>query len=968
MEKTFLRLVCFVAAVLTIGKLAEPIEVFAGQETEIVVGYTEDGQMIREENGDYYGYGPDLLEGLAEYTGWTYRYVFVPEADRIKLLKEGTIDLLCNVDQGTAQEEGLYLSRRESGLMYSMLCAKKDNHEIFYGAVNDLQNKTIAINENAGLEPYLIQYANQNHITYESLYLGSMDEVWEALDSGAADIALVSNLCNLDQEHYKYVANLGITEVYFAMNEQNRILLKKLDEASEKLKSDRPFFQAGLYDTYYGRTAAKLVGMTRPEYELIQSGEKVRVAYAASNYPMEYQDPETGEYRGVYADVMHLIEEECGLEFEYIPMDNMREVWELMEAGRIDLIAAGFGNAEKAGYLNIIYSDPYMNVENNFIGRTTETLPEQARIAIPKAYMGLQYYMEELYPAWKPVLLDNEEECLQAVSQGRADVTIINTVFLQTVYNLNSYENLGILPAKSLSIPIRIGIGKKNAELTQQIINKALYRIPAAEFEKCVVENSINIFYEPNARDFMKRYSPHVAVIVMVIVLIFVISIKLRENHFRHLAMTDALTGLWNGTKFRREADSLLNRNRMDTFYMVSMDIDKFKFVNNDFGTEVADNILRIFAGRIREEFGDCAIFARDMADMFLIMVKPCDDLEIRLEHLSRQISFQNNGVTQEYRISLKFGICDIWPRATNAEGATYINYAVIARKSIKNVPGVSFAYYNNEMADSVAYEMLIEKKMVDALRNREFKVYYQPKYDLRTGRLAGAEALVRWQSEELGFVYPDSFIPIFEKNGFIIELDFYVYEEVLKKMAEWADAGEDQLCVSVNVSRAHLETNDFLDRLKILVYQYGISPDRLELELTETILGNKRTDITSFIKACKEVSFKVSIDDFGSGYSSLNLLKKLPVDILKIDKGFLDETEESERSSIIVEQVVEMARKISVETICEGVETQKQADFLKQIGCNMVQGYLYSRPVPVEEFEVLLGVVTGRNEIDRGE
>lgn len=956
MGKMSLRLICLITAVLVVTGLIDPVCVIAAQQ-EIVIGYTENGQMIREENGSYYGYGVELLEALADYTGWTYRYVFVSEAERVEKLKSGEIDLLCNVDAIMASQEGLLLCQRESGLMYSMLCAKKDNHEIFYDAINDLQDKTIAINQSSGLEPYLIQYANEHQITYQSLYYNSLEEMMQAVDRGEADMALASNLRNLDQTKYKYVANLGIAEVYFATGADNVQLMEELDTANHRLMTDRPFFQAGLYEVHYGRPNTSLVGMTRPEYELVTSEEIIRVAYAASNYPMEYQDEATGEYSGVYAEAMRLIEQESGLHFEYIPTNDLREVWHLMDDGKIDLIAAGYGNAEAAGYYNIRYSIPYMNMEHIFIGRFGEAVGDEAIIAMPRAYVGLQYYIEESYPAWKVILLENEEACLKAVSQGSADVTSMNTIFLQTVYNLGSYSNLRVIPAKSISLPIMIGIGKKNGELTQQIIDKAIYRIPTADFERCVVENAINISYEPSVRDMARRYALHISIAFILIVLAFIISIKGRETHYRKLAMTDALTGLWNGIKFRKEADILLNRNKQDTFFMVSLDIDKFKFVNNDFGTEVADNILRILAQRIRDEFKEGAIYARDMADMFLIMVKPCDDLESRLGKLSGNIAFQNNGVAQEYRISLKFGICDIWTRAGNAESATYINYAVIARKSIKSVPGISFAYYNEEMAESAARETAIENRMVDALNNKEFLVYYQPKYDLNSGSIVGAEALVRWQSPELGFVFPDRFIPIFEKNGFIVEMDFYVYEEVLKKMAQWKKMGEEKLCVSVNVSRAHLETNDFLERLTKLVEKYGINHERLELELTETILGNKRTDITSFIKFCKKENYKVSIDDFGSGYSSLNLLKKLPVDVLKIDKDFLDETEESERSSIIVEQVVEMARKINVDTICEGVETQKQAEFLRQIGCNMVQGYLYSKPIPAEVFEELLGL-----------
>ena len=244
---------------------------------------------------------------------------------------------------------------------------------------------------------------------------------------------------------------------------------------------------------------------------------------------------------------------------------------------------------------------------------------------------------------------------------------------------------------------------------------------------------------------------------------------------------------------------------------------------------------------------------------------------------------------------------------------------------------------------------------MEDALLKGEFQVYLQPKYYLPTGEIVGAEALVRWVEPSGKIIPPDNFIPLFERNGFIIQVDFYVYEQVMKRMQKWKQEGRRPICVSVNVSRVHVRTYDFLQRLNELIEKYQIPKEYFELELTETIMGSAQGMTKDFIQECKKQGYKVSIDDFGSGYSSLNLLKDLPVDILKIDKGFLDETAESERSSIIVEQVVEMAKKMKIGTLCEGVETLKQAEFLKGIGCDMAQGYLFSKPIPMEEFEKMI-------------
>ena len=325
------------------------------------------------------------------------------------------------------------------------------------------------------------------------------------------------------------------------------------------------------------------------------------------------------------------------------------------------------------------------------------------------------------------------------------------------------------------------------------------------------------------------------------------------------------------------------------------------------------------------------------------------------LEPLGQAIYFDSNGKQQYYKISVKAGIRQIGPEDDRTDLVVFVDQSSLARKSIKDSISETQAYYDEDMKRTLETENAIERRMEEALANREFQVYLQPKYDLHTEKIKGAEALVRWIDPEKGLVPPDQFIPLFEKNGFVLKLDFYVYEEVLKRMAKWKAEGRELICVSVNVSRVHVGTADFFEKLNRLLETYQIPKKKFELELTETIMGGEGSDTREFILECKREGYPVSIDDFGSGYSSLNLLKDLPVDILKIDKGFLDEAEGSKRSTIIVEQVVEMAKRMDIATVCEGVETEKQVKFLKRIGCDMAQGYLFSRPVPMDEFEAML-------------
>lgn len=927
-------------------------ETGAEEKKVIRVGYTEHGQMIQKGDKGITGYGVEYLQRIREYTGWQYEYVLVTEMGRKQALRDGKIDLLCDISMEENKGENLLLSEANSGMYYALLCAEKDDNTFFFDDYEAINGKKIALNKSKAMESMLVEFCKEKEIDFTPVYCAGFEEMENALAEGRADLMVTSNQRNLND--YKYVAKLGMQNQYFAVSNDNKELMEQIDIADRQLTIQQPFIQGALYEKYYGRPSKTLNGITREEYEFITSGRKVRVACDADSYPLEYID-ENGVYRGVYADAMKLIEKESGLSFEYVPLDDYKQAWDLLSSGEVDMTSRMFINDQEAAEYNISYSDSYLQANYTMICRGNEQFPENPRVAIPEQYVGIRYFVAENHPEWETLLSAGVEDGFHRVEEREADATIINAIYLQTVYNLNHYDNLVVMPMRKMEFPVRCGIGGTNGDVIKSIVNKAISHIPAEQFERCAVENAIHAAYEPTVLDLLKKFLPVLIVLAVFVAAVFVVFLKLKERHYRYLAMTDSVTGLWNGSKFRQEADELLSRIGCKEYQMISLDIEHFKYVNNDFGERAADGILQVIGKRIHMQFGNGALYARDMADMFLIFTEKREDIEERLDRISEEIVFENNGREQRYKPVIKFGISLISSKEAGVALGEYIDRAIIARKSIKGSIHQKIAFYNQEMADTVSGERKIELYMEEALKNHEFVVYYQPKFQLESETIIGAEALVRWMNPHEGLVPPGQFIPIFERNGFIVKLDFYVYEEVLKNMARWREEGKKPIVVSVNVSRAHIDTADFLYNLVSLADKYGVPHAMLELELTETVLG-EREKILSFISSCKEAGFLISIDDFGSGYSSLNLLKELPVDVLKIDREFLNETETSEKSSIIVEQVVEMAAKIHILTLCEGVESRSQADFLKQIGCDMAQGFLYSRPIPVGEFEKMLG------------
>ncbi len=418
----------------------------------------------------------------------------------------------------------------------------------------------------------------------------------------------------------------------------------------------------------------------------------------------------------------------------------------------------------------------------------------------------------------------------------------------------------------------------------------------------------------------------------------------------------DSLTGLYNLDRFKNGVEDFLKRQGDDTrFALLYTDIAHFERINNLYGIRLADTLLVDLADAISEISFGLRFFCRSVADHYLILV----DFEDKdgLGHCLEEFCREFNGMARERfpdavpRLGIGvYIICD------NAEPIDdMVEKANAARKSLRGHSSMCVAYYNSVDVGKHRKAKEIEKDMNRAMKAGEFKVYLQPKYDLVTKKMVGAEALVRWMKEDGSMVYPDEFIPVFENNGFIRELDFYMLENVCDMLRRRLKEHKKCLPISINQSRVLLNSDTYTTDVAFVLNSYQTPPDLIELELTERIFSDSLDDMAEMMSVLKKLGIKWSIDDFGTGYSSLNLLKKLPVDIIKIDKAFLDETETSNVSKIIIRKTVELTQELDKKVVCEGVETEEQAAYLKEIHCDLAQGYLYARPMPMKEFEKLM-------------
>ncbi|MGM9603470.1 MAG: EAL domain-containing protein [Faecousia sp.] len=425
--------------------------------------------------------------------------------------------------------------------------------------------------------------------------------------------------------------------------------------------------------------------------------------------------------------------------------------------------------------------------------------------------------------------------------------------------------------------------------------------------------------------------------------------IKLREsaamvNQF----MFDRLTGLYSKEYFYRRVREFLLENPATEYNIICSNIENFKVYNDTFGMKSGDRLLQTIAEQMRQQVGVGGLYARFGADRFLFLKRREEEEQDR----AKMEAFAH-GPFGTKNLVVKWGIYEITDRSVPVE--QMVDRAFLAADSIKGKYNQCIAVYDDVLRNKLLREQSITESMESALSQGQFTVYLQPKYSLHDDQLSGAEALVRWIHPQWGFMSPGEFIPLFEKNGFITQLDRYVWEQVCILLRDWRRKGYPMIAVSVNVSRADVYQDDLQETLSGLVKKYGIEPQQLHLELTESAYTENPSQIIATVDRLREVGFIVEMDDFGSGYSSLNMLNQMKLDILKLDMKFIQTETAKPAEQGIIRFVINLARWLNLSVVAEGVETRAQLERLREVGCDYVQGYLFSKPLPAETFEALL-------------
>ncbi|MBO5372405.1 MAG: EAL domain-containing protein [Lachnospiraceae bacterium] len=573
--------------------------------------------------------------------------------------------------------------------------------------------------------------------------------------------------------------------------------------------------------------------------------------------------------------------------------------------------------------------------------------------------------------------------CSILENRGLFESSVVNTVpggiiVCEIAEGKTKLLNYNRKAAEMIGYTLEEAEAKKITEIDQFIIEKDRYRV-MEEVEKGLYKGSISCEFQINHRDgthpwvyfHAERVREIANHLIYAAVLVDMTRAKEAEleakkhaAHSQYIYEHDALTGLYRKETFEKKTEELLKKYPDEDFVIVKWDAEHFKLINELSGYEIGNQVLMNAAKLLMNFVRRRGVAGRIGADQF-ISCYPLRNLD--MQRSLRKVQEMLEGMHLGYEVKVNAGIYVIQDK--NEPVDFMCDKAALALSSIEGKYMESYAYYGKKMMNNMMREQEIKNVMREALENEQFKVYVQPKFDVTTGKVVGGEALVRWERPGHGFVKPEEFIPFFEQSGFISSMDRYIWKKVAGYLDDCVRQGKKVLPISVNASRIDFYRDNLYEHFIDLLKEYNLASKYLELEVTESAYATDEDIIYTTLEQLQDAGVTILIDDFGSGYSSFNMMKEAPVDVLKLDMVFLKDIDKNGRGKTIVKHMVQLANELMIPVIAEGVETKEHVELLQEIGCDYAQGYYFSRPIPIEEYDHMVqGVYAKKAEENSAE
>lgn len=682
--------------------------------------------------------------------------------------------------------------------------------------------------------------------------------------------------------------------------------------------------------------------------------------------PVFYLDADTGEIVGIGVDLMRAVAENAGYDVSFIRVKEAT-LKEALDNEAYDVVMP-FGSAVPSSS-----GKPSIVTEN--LIQTPFTLVTKGNGDLPQLndfHVGMLHSLaagaetvQQLYPGMEITLYETMPECVKALRAGEVDALLHNSYVWSYVLQKPSYSDLKVQPGAMFSMDFRAGTldTPQGREIIDRL-NDGIAELTDTRRQAITLDYTSRKLYQYGFSDYLYQYGLIMLLVVLLIIALIAVAVlknravrAAHEEKLRQLVDHDPLTGVLSLDGFRKRAEELLRTHPDTPYLLVYTNIKNFKFINDSLGRAAGDDLLRFWANRTLATFSDEEAMGRVTADRFVVLRRNGGDKALRKDDQEVlgpvRTYFMDRG--KENRVLLCGGVYVV--TSTDRQQINIdrmMDCARMAERKVYDTRNEGYEFYNPEQWVKGKQVSDIINHLPAAIKSGGLHVWYQPQVNYETRKITGAEALCRWDHNKLGFLYPSNFIDVLEECGLIYDLDCFVWDKVCQDLHRWNEQGIRR-SVSVNVSRCDIrEDRDIPGQFSRLIQKYGITPDQLRIEITETAFAENPDLLISNTNKLRELGFQVEMDDFGSGYSSLHMLKEVPVDRIKLDLHFLTSSGDQKKSRTIVGCMIQMVELLEMKMIAEGVETVEQAEFLRNRGCPEMQGYYFFKPMPVEEFEKL--------------
>ncbi len=903
------------------------------------------------------GYAYEYQLKVAAYTGWKYEYVNGSWSELLQMLVDGRIDLMSDVSYTDQRAKDMLFPDYSMGAEEYYLFVAHDNTEISSQDVSTLNGKRVGVNKDSIQADLYRSWAKRMGVTAEVVEMTvTEDESLRLLDDGELDAYVTVDFFT-DPGRAMPMFKVGSSDFFFAVSKKRPELLPELNDAMGRIREENSSINQELMDRFVRRAGANAF-LTASEREWLDEHGTIRVGYQDNYLAFCDADDVSGELVGALGDYLKLASgglQNAQLDFSAKAFPTIEAAFAALEAGEVDCVFPANLDGYDGERTGVMMTQPLMRTDLYAVVRQSDVNTfanrEHVVVAVDQGNLNYESTLSVSFPTWRTVYFENTEACLKAVANSVADCVLISNYRYNNISRTCERLRLTTIPT-SVGLDSCMAVALGNSEL-YAILQKVVSQVPAS-----TVHTALSYYISEDAKQTLGDYladnmTPVLVVaasIMLVIVFLMVRSMRAEKRARELIAATetDVLTGLYNRDYFFQYANQMRHDHPDEVMDAIVVNIDQFHSINALSGRDFGDQVLRVLATEIHaiaESRGGLA--GRFGADRFDIFSRHDPDYQALYARLQDKLASVSPNASIRLRMGVLAGETTLEPIQMFDRARTACNMA--RGNSIEHL-----IIFNDKVRQRELFEQRLLNDLKRALDGFEFEVFYQPKFDIQADppRLVSAEALVRWLHPELGMIAPSDFIPLFERNGDIEEIDKFVWAQAARQITGWRAEFGVTLPVSVNLSRVDVFDPALETTLEGILSVNGLDHDALKLEVTESAYIENADQMTRVVKGLRRRGFTMEMDDFGSGYSSLNILSDIEIDVLKIDRAFIEGVDCDERKQRMVELIVGVARNLNMTVVAEGVETESQLRLLKDLGCQLVQGYYFSAPLHPSDFE----------------